>query len=77
MTAQYALYMDALKFSGLHDYAHGYFSQIFYRLLFWWYRPKERLLVSIGPQYILFLCQHSFARNFRLQFCVGVANLQF
>jgi len=37
---------------------------------------SERTLVSsyIGPPYILFIYQHSFARNFRLQFWVGVAN---
>jgi len=29
MTAQCALYMGALKFSGLPDYAHGYYSQRF------------------------------------------------
>ena len=33
--------------------------------------------VPIGPPYILFLYQHSFARNFRLQFWVGIANPQF
>jgi len=42
-----------------------------------WYRPKERCGVPIGPPYILFLYQHSYARNFRLQFSVGVANPQF
>jgi len=34
-------------------------------------------LVPISPPYILFLYQQSFARNFRLQFSVGVANPQF
>ena len=29
MTAQCALYMGALKFSGLSDYAYGYYSQHF------------------------------------------------
>ena len=29
MTAQCALYMVRLKFSGLPDYAHGYYSQHF------------------------------------------------
>jgi len=29
MTAQYALYMGALKFSGLPDYANDYYSQHF------------------------------------------------
>jgi len=29
MTAQRALYMGALKISGLPDYAHGYYSQHF------------------------------------------------
>jgi len=29
MTAQCELYMDALKFLGLADYAHRYFSQHF------------------------------------------------
>ena len=42
-----------------------------------WYRPKERWWVHIGPPYILFLYQHSFGRNFRLQFSVGVANPRF
>jgi len=31
----------------------------------------------LSPPYILFLYQHSFARNFRLQFWVGAANPQF
>jgi len=42
-----------------------------------WYYSKERWLVPISPPYILFLYQHSFARNFRLQFSVGVANPRF
>ena len=42
-----------------------------------WYRSKERRWVPISPPYILFLYKHSFARNFRLQFWVGVANPQF
>ena len=39
----------------------------------------ERALVSsyISPAYILFLYQHPFARNFRLQFSLGVANIRF
>ena len=41
------------------------------------YRPKECWSVPIGPPYILFLYQHSFARNFRLLFSVGVANPDF
>ena len=51
----------------------------FYGLLFRWYRPKERWWVRIGPPYIpvLFFYQHSFVRNFRLQFSVGVANPKF
>ena len=39
-----------------------------------WYYSKERWSVPISPPYILFLYQHVFARNFRLQFSVGVAN---
>ena len=54
------------KFSGLPDYAHGYFSQNF--MGFRWYS-------SLGRPYILFLSQHSFARNFRLQFRMVVANI--
>ena len=42
----------------------------------WWYLPKERWWVPIGPAYLLFLCQHVSARNFRSQFWVGVANPQ-
>jgi len=42
-----------------------------------WYHSKERWWVPISPPYILFLYQHLFARNFRLQFWVGVANPQF
>ena len=42
-----------------------------------WYHLKERWGVPISPPYILFLYQHSFAGNFRLQFSVGVANPQF
>ena len=42
-----------------------------------WYCSKERWSVPIIPPYILFLYQHSFARNFRLQFSVGVANPRF
>jgi len=42
-----------------------------------WYLLKERWGVPISLPYILFLYQHSFARNFRLQFWVGVANPQF
>jgi len=41
-----------------------------------WYRSKERWRVPRGSPYILFLYQHSFARNFRLHFWVGVANPQ-
>jgi len=41
-----------------------------------WYHSKERWRV-LTPPYILFLYQHSFARNFRLQFSVGVANPDF
>jgi len=38
----------------------------------------ERALVRpISLPYILFVYQHSFARNFRLQFSVGVANRKF
>ena len=39
-----------------------------------WYYSKERCSVPISPPYILFLYQHSFVRNFRLQFFSGVAN---
>jgi len=39
-----------------------------------WHHSKEHWWVPISPPYILFLQQHSFARNFRLQFWVGVAN---
>jgi len=40
--------------------------------------PFERALVTpISLPYILFVYQHSFARNFRLQFSVGVANPTF
>ena len=40
--------------------------------------PFERALVRpISLPYILFVYQHSFARNFRLQFSVGVANPKF
>ena len=42
-----------------------------------WYYSKERWSVPISPPYVLFLYQQSFARNFRLQFSVGVANPQF
>ena len=42
-----------------------------------WYYSKERWSVRISPPYILFLYQHSFARNFRLQFSVGVADPRF
>ena len=42
-----------------------------------WYLSKERWGVPISPPCILFLYQHLFARNFRLQFWVGVANPQF
>jgi len=35
MTVQCALYMVPLKFSGLPDYAHCYYSQHFHGLLFW------------------------------------------
>ena len=70
MTAQYALYMGALKIFGLPDYAHGYFSQDFMGFC-------SDGTVPIGFPCILFLYQHSFSRNFRLQFCVGVANPQF
>jgi len=42
-----------------------------------WYYSKERWSVPISPQYILFLYHHSFARNFRFQFSVGIANPQF
>ena len=35
------------------------------------YHFKERWWVPTSPPYILFLYQHSFARNFRLQFSVG------
>jgi len=37
--------------------------------------PPERALMSSYP-YRLFLCQHSFARNFRLEFWAGIANPQ-
>ena len=39
-----------------------------------WYYSKERWSVPISPPYILFLYQHLFARNCRLQFSVGVVN---
>ena len=43
-----------------------------------WYYSKERWSFPISPPYILFLYEHvSFARNFRLQFSVGVANPRF
>jgi len=42
-----------------------------------WYYSKERWSVSISPPYILFFYQHSFARNFRLQFSVGLSNPRF
>jgi len=42
-----------------------------------WYYSKERWSVPISPPYILLLYQHLFARNFRLQFSVGVANPRF
>jgi len=42
-----------------------------------WYYSKERWSFPISPPYILFLYQHSFSRNFRLQFSVGVANPRF
>jgi len=42
-----------------------------------WYHSKERWRVPISPPYILFLYQHSFARNFRLKFWVGVASPNF
>ena len=42
-----------------------------------WYYSKERWSFPISPPYILFLYQHSFAQNFRLQFSVGVANPRF
>jgi len=42
-----------------------------------WYHSKECWGVPISPPYILFVYQHSFAQNFRLQFWVGVANPQF
>ena len=42
-----------------------------------WYCSKERWSVPISPPYILFLYQHSLARNFRLQFSVAVANPRF
>ena len=38
---------------------------------------EKRWSVPISPPYILFLYQHSFARNFRLQFWVGVASPNF
>ena len=41
------------------------------------YCSKERWSVPISPAYILFLYQHLFARNFRLQFSAGVANPRF
>ena len=37
------------------------------------YYSKDRWSVPISPPYILFLYQHSFAGNFRLQFSDGVA----
>jgi len=39
-----------------------------------WYYSKECWSVPISPPYILFLYEHLFARNFRLQLSVGVAN---
>jgi len=42
-----------------------------------WYHSKESWWVPISPAYILFIYQHSFGRNFRLQFWVGVASPQF
>ena len=42
-----------------------------------WYHSKERWWVPISPAYILFIYQHSFARNFRLKFSVVIANPKF
>ena len=36
-----------------------------------WYYSKERWSVPISPPHILFLYQHSFARNFGLRFSGG------
>ena len=63
------------EFSGLPDYAHGYLFSKFYGRLFRWYHSRQRWWVS--PPHILFLYHHSFARNFRLQFWVGVSNVKF
>ena len=57
---------------GLPDNAHGYFSQNFMGFCF-----DGTVSIGPGPPYILFLYQYSFARNFSLQFLVGVANPQF
>jgi len=52
MTAQCAPYMGALrKFSGLPDYAHGYFSQNFS----WAFVPIHLVNVCTSPQLYLFL----------------------
>jgi len=42
-----------------------------------WYYSKERCSVPISPPYILFLYQHSFARNFLIAVFSGVANPRF
>ena len=42
-----------------------------------WYNSKERWSVPISHPYILFLYQHSFARNFRLQFSEGLRTSTF
>jgi len=56
MTAQCALYMDALKFSGLPDYAHGYYSQHFHGLLFgstlWMFLPNLKSVALSVPDII-------------------------
>jgi len=64
--------LNSWKFPGLPGFAHGYFSKknlwAFVPMV-----PSESVLVSsCRPPYILFLYQHSFARNFRLQFSVGL-----
>ena len=77
MTAQYVLYMGALKIFGTPWLRPRLLFKKYYGFLIRWSRPKERWWVPIGPPYILFIYQHSFAGNIRLQFWVEVANLKF
>jgi len=56
---------------------HSYFSQNFMGFCSDSIPPERALVSSFRPPYILFLYQHSFARNFRLKFSLGVVNPQF